>query len=728
MFRSNGVSFHPKAYIFQNEEDGTFIIGSSNLSRSALTSGIEWNLAMKESVEPITFQDAMDHFISTFLNEQTIPVNIETIKNYEKNYENFHKKHPQLAKKWSSLEEKTLMFPINKEQEDGSTDQIIKDPPIEYGTIKPLPVQEDALNSLNQLIEDGYNKAMVVLATGLGKTYLAAFFAKKFQRILFIAHREEILFQAKRSFEKVITNKTAGLYYGHEKNSSANMIFASVGTLSMQKHLNAFKSDDFDLIIIDEFHHAAATTYQRILQYLEPQFLLGITATPDRMDNKDIYGICDGNVAFQMHFLEAVEHNWLSPFKYYGVYDKTDYSKVKWLGSKYDQEELLAVQLRNDMAERILDAWNKYKQSRTLVFCSSIRQAVFLSNYFNNRGHKSIALHSGSSGVDRKEVISKLENKEIDAIFTVDLFNEGIDIPSVDTLLFVRPTESLTVFTQQIGRGLRLHPSKTNCTIIDLIGNYRNADLKLRLFDTGRKETNNTRIVLPIPPATCEMNLDIEVINLFKELAKKRQPRKEKLLYAYQDLKEQLGKRPTYLELHLYGSSESKEYKQEFKSYAGFLNWAEELTEPEKFVYEKYKKWLEEVESTRMERAYKMVVLLTMLQRGIENWSLPITAEQVAPFFKNFYQEKQYRFTIEFSKEKTKGDWLNDEKKLINQIKVMPMSKWSGSSRGLVKFSNNIFKLTFDIEKSDMEILFYFTKEICEYRLHEYFERKENRK
>lgn len=727
LWRSNGVSFHPKAYIFQNDYDGIFIIGSSNLSRSALTTGVEWNIAMKESTEPMIFHEAMEQFIHIFHNEQTIQVNAETIKTYQNHYENFHKENPKLADKWSSLEEKSLMFPTKEDVVTERRPQVVKEPREEYTVIKPLPVQEEALQSLHQLREEGYNKAMVVLATGLGKTYLAAFFAKSFKRILFVAHREEILHQAKQSFEKVIPDKSTGLYYGPEKNSDAEIVFASVVTLSMKRHLSAFNANAFDLIIIDEFHHAAANTYQRVLDYFNPEFLLGITATPDRMDNKDIYGLCDGNVAYQMHFTEAIEKHWLASFKYYGVYDETDYTKVKWLGTKYDREELLTVQLREDMAGKILEAWKEHKQTRTLVFCSSIKQATFLSDYFNQYGFKTIPLHSGQVEVGRKDAISMLEKGEIDAIFTVDLFNEGVDIPAVDTLLFVRPTESLTVFTQQVGRGLRCHHDKTHCMIIDLIGNYRNADLKLRLFDTVRNVQKRTKLVDPIPPELCEINLELNVINLLKELAQKRQPRKEKLLYAYQELKEELGRMPSYLELHFYGSAGSKEYYQEFDSYVGFLYWAKELTVDESIVFEKYKPWLEEVESTGMSKSYKMVVLLAMLGRGVENWHLPITPEQVAPFFKNYYQQKKYRMIIEFSKEKSKGAWLDDETKLINQIKTMPMTKWSGSSKGLVEFRDNEFKLTFEINEKHLGLLYRFTKEICEYRLHEYFERKEQR-
>lgn len=350
------------------------------------------------------------------------------------------------------------------------------------------------------------------------------------------------------------------------------MLFASIFTLSMKKHLNAFSKDEFDLIIIDEFHHAAARSYQRVLDYFEPKFLLGITATPDRNDNKDVYAICGGNVAYKIDFIEAVQHGWLAPFRYYGVYDDTDYSKIKWLGNRYDEAELLQVQLREEMADKILKAWEKYKKTRTLVFCSSIKQADFLSEYFRNQNYRAVSLHSKQKGITRDQAIAMLDKGELDVIFTVDLFNEGVDIPSVDTLLFVRPTESLTVFTQQIGSGLRLHKNKEYCVIIDLIGNYLNADVKLALFDTNREKGQKRKVTLiPTVPENCSIHLDVRAINIIEEMQKKRQPRREKLLLDYQQLKQELGYRPTYLELHLYGRSEAAEYKSEFKSYFGFL-------------------------------------------------------------------------------------------------------------------------------------------------------------
>lgn len=495
----------------------------------------------------------------------------------------------------------------------------------------------------------------------------------------------------------------------------------------MKQHLERFQPDTFDLIIIDEFHHAAANSYQRVLDYFKPQFLLGITATPDRNDNKDVYAICDGNVAYRIDFLEAIQRRWLAPFHYVGVYDDTDYSQLTWLGTRYAEDDLLKVQLREEMAEKILHAWKQHKQTRTLVFCSSIRQAVFLSNYFNKQNYKTVPLHSKQVDVSREKAIKLLEKGELDAIFTVDLFNEGVDIPAVDTLLFVRPTESLTVFTQQIGRGLRLHDGKEKCVIIDLIGNYRNADIKLSVFDTNPDEKKKKKVIEPTLPQVCSFDLDVKVIQLLDEMARKRQPRKQKLYDDYMALKQELGRRPTYFELHLKGGSESSIYKQEFKSYLGFLLWASELSDREQEVFQRYEPWIVEVEKTVMSKSYKMVVLKVMLDRGVDHWFESITPTEAAPGFHAFLIEKEYRKRIDLSDKTGKQLWEYNEDKVSRLIARMPMTKWSGSSKGLIAFENDVFRLTFGIAEEDREMLYHWTKEICEYRLHQYFERKGNR-
>lgn len=586
IYESRGVSFHPKAYLFKTIESSHVIIGSSNLSASAMTRGIEWNVHTPSTVDENLFETAVDEFMKQFLSPNTISLNKETLSRYQDAHRHANREI-SVSQVWDIHEEIEVMFGEQKNQE------IIQEEQTPYRTkqdlVTPRPAQVLALEALEQTKDEDYEKALVVLATGLGKTYLAAFFAKAYPKVLFIAHREEILMQAQASFQHVHPEKTAGIYNGQLKEKDVDFLFASVFTLGTDYHLENFARDEFDLIIVDEFHHAVAPTYERILHYFNPQFLLGITATPDRLDNKDVYSLCDGNVAISIHFLEAIRRNWLAPFVYYGVYDETDYSHLKWYNNAYDEEALLRLQLRKEYAISVLDAWNAHKQTRTIGFCSSVKQAIFLSNFFNEAGYQTIALHGGSDRRTRTHAREQLESGKLDVIFTVDLFNEGVDIPSVDTLLFARPTESLTVFTQQIGRGLRTADGKSHCVVIDLIGNYRNADVKMRVFsEEGNlpRTLNSSALNLP---ESCHFELDLNVIDLIKEMRKKRSPRKQQLVDAFYDLKTDLGKRPTYLAFHLKADADSRAIRQEFGSYIGFLAYAGELTEQEEDAFEQYK-------------------------------------------------------------------------------------------------------------------------------------------
>lgn len=718
LWKSGGASFHPKSYLFRGEEISHLIVGSSNLSRSALTEGVEWNLIAPTSVDEMVFDEATEQFLTHFYANETIPLNKETLLEYKMLHEKANLKRP-ISPVWSEAEETGLML-------GGPQPQEMIETGASYITeLTPRPAQQEALDALDTVIEEEYNRAMAVLATGLGKTYLAAFFAKKFKRVLFVAHRQEILQQAKESFQKVHPNKKSAFYHATEKDTSADFLFASIYTLGSEYHLDQFERDAFDLIVVDEFHHAASPTYRRLLEHFNPQFLLGITATPDRMDNQDVYALCDGNVAISIHFLDAIERNWLAPFRYFGVYDNTDYSKIRWLGNRYDEEELLQAQLREDYAEAVFEAWQKHKQTRTIVFCSTIRQTQFMDQFFRERGIRSMSLSGGTPAEERKAARAQLDSRELEIIFTVDLFNEGVDIPKVDTLLFIRPTESLTVYTQQIGRGLRLADEKDHCVIIDFIGNYRNADLKLSVFNTVPQAKGKAQGVEPLVPANCDFKLELAVVNLLAELRKKRAPRKEALVLAYRELKRELGRRPTYLEFHLQGTADSKAIKQEFGSWFGLLAYAAELNADEIEVWTKHQNWCLEVEKTGMNKSYKMVVLRYMLSKGVESWLEPITPVEVAPYFHEFLTAKQYRLNADFNDVQGRKLRDYDEKKIADLIERMPMTKWSGSAKdGLVTFDEGLFSLNLSPNIEHQRILFDWTKEIAEYRLHAYFERK----
>ncbi|WP_438317214.1 DEAD/DEAH box helicase family protein [Sporosarcina sp. FA9] len=725
LYESRGVSFHPKAYLFRTARNSHVIVGSSNLSASAMMRGIEWSIyAPSSAVDESFFETAVSEFMKQFLSPNTLPINQETIIRYN---EAHRKSNLEIAisEVWANNDEIEVLFGGAEEQET------IFETPTIYTTkqeiVEPRPVQLLALEALQQTREEDYDKALVVLATGLGKTYLAAFFAQDYKKVLFVAHREEILEQAQAAFKHVHPARATGIYNGFSKELDADFLFASVFTLATDYHLKKFRPNEFDLIVVDEFHHAVAPTYERILKYFSPKFLLGITATPDRLDNKDVYSICDGNVAISIHFLEAIRQNWLSPFMYYGVFDKTDYSGLEWRNNSYDEEELLRLQLRSEYADAVLRAWEQEKLTRTIGFCSSVKQAVYLSLHFNKAGYKTIALHGKSERETRLNARKRLELGELDVIFTVDLFNEGVDIPSVDTLLFARPTESLTVFTQQIGRGLRIAEGKSHCVIIDLIGNYRNADMKMRVFTEDGEQPKSLDAAALNLPGTCDFRLDLAVVNLLEEMKRKRSPRKQQLVDAFLKLKTDLGMRPTYLEFHLKADADSRSIKQEFGSYPGLLGYAGELSVLELDAFEKYKKWFQEATGTGMTKSYKMVVLHYMLSRGRDNWLDSATPEDIAPYFHQYLTEKEYRLNTDFSDKQGKELRRFDEKKITSLLIRMPLTKWSGSSKGLVTFQEDVFTIHVTPLSEHMEILYRWTKEICEYRLHAYFERKSKR-
>lgn len=720
LFQSSGQSFHPKAYLFRGERSNHVIVGSSNLSKSALTAGIEWSLHVPTPLEDDLFNIAAEEFMRQFYEERTISLNAETLGIYREKHI-LHNQVTPFSSLWSEQEEQEVMYWSPTEQ------AIVADPPSTYevGTsLTPRPAQVLALKALLESMDEDYDKALAVMATGLGKTYLAAFFAEHFKKVLFIAHREEILIQAKDSFSHVHPSKSAGFYHAKERSLTTDFLFASVQTLTQKHHLDQFDPEAFDLIVVDEFHHATAPSYMRIIEHFTPKFLLGITATPHRLDNKDVFAICDGNVAISIQFLDAIQKQWLAPFKYHGVYDDTDYSQLRWIGSHYDEEQLARVQLRTEMAEKILREWEDKKQSRTIAFCSSIRQSNFLNEHFQATGYRSISLNGATRNDERLLARENLNRGELDIIFTVDLFNEGVDIPNVDTLLFVRPTESLAVFTQQIGRGLRLAEGKDHCVIIDLIGNYKNADVKWAVFSPEFIGQTNPRKIEEALPDGCYFDIDTEIIDLLGFMAKKNMRRKEFLIHQYHELKKELGHRPSYLEFHLQSGADSAMVKREFGTYFNLLKDSGELDENETKALEDYQNWFLEVERTGMTKSYKMVLLRFMLTRGVDEWFLPVQAKDAAKSFHHYLTDKAYRKKIDFSDKQGRELEEFNEMKIASLIQTMPMTKWSGSSNGLVIYADKLFKLNFDIAEEHRSIAYEWTRQICEYRLHTYFEKK----
>ena len=453
-YETNQMRMHAKSYIFKrNTGFSTVYIGSSNLSNPALTEGLEWNLKVTE-------QESFDIV-------KKCEVTFESYWN-SPSFELFDPNNPECVEKLSLELSKKMDFQTYKLHLQCS--------------VRPYPYQQEILDNLEAERDVyGHNKNLVVASTGVGKTIIAAFDFRRFYekypqaRLLFIAHRKEILEQSIQKFREVLNDFNFGdLYVDGNIPAQVDHLFMSIQSFVASDFSKKTTEDFYDFIIVDEFHHAAAKSYQGLLSYYKPQILLGLTATPERLDGKDILEYFDGRIASEMRLAEAIDRKLLSPFLYFGVSDTVDYSKVNWRG-KYDVNQLENIYTAdNKRASLILNTIHKYvtdiDEVHGLGFCISIAHAEYMAKYFNDHGVPSIALSSKSVDDIRDDAKQDLVSGKIRFIFVVDLYNEGVDIPEVNTVLFLRPTESATVFLQQLGRGLRLHPKKECLTVLDFIG------------------------------------------------------------------------------------------------------------------------------------------------------------------------------------------------------------------------------------------------------------------
>lgn len=356
--------------------------------------------------------------------------------------------------------------------------------------ISPNDVQAEVLEELDKTRKNHHNKGLVVLATGLGKTYLSAFDAKALQSksVLFIVHVDHILKQAMNSFQNVIPElfvdpNNYGFYTGNQKDiDGKNVIFSTVQTLTRDANLRRLNPNQFDYVIVDETHHVAAPSYKKILEYFNPRFLLGLTATPDRMDGQDILQYYDNNLVYSIDQSEAIRRGYLSPIIYKAFKDDVDYSNIYWNGRRYDYDDLNKSLMIERRDKSVITKFNELAANkRTIGFCVSIEHAEWCAQHFREHGIDAIAIHSeikGQQGQEyqsAKDLLDAFSKDKHQVAFVVDMLNEGIDIPDVECLLMLRPTESSTVLTQQIGRGLRISPGKENLLVLDFIGNYQTA-------------------------------------------------------------------------------------------------------------------------------------------------------------------------------------------------------------------------------------------------------------
>lgn len=457
--------FHTKGYLFFKDDIVKISIGSSNLTRSAILENKEWNTIFTSSGKGEIYQHIIDDFETLWNSEHSHTINEETLEEYQLLY---------AENKRLEQEKKRIL----KESKVVSIEQI---------KLEPNQMQIAFIKRLKQMQENGAKRALLISATGTGKTYAAAFALRdmKPQRALFLVHREIILKQARKSFKKVFGDtKSLGLYTGSTKELDRDFIFATMQT--MIKHYTEFAKDSFDVVVVDEAHRAGADGYQEIMEYFTPKFMLGMTASPDRLDGFDVYKTFDYNIAHEIRLQEAMRLNLLCPFNYYGITDLFVNGQKK---ENREFENLVSDKRVNFVIEKA----NRYgycgKRLKGLVFCSSVKEADELSKKFAERGFRTAALHSKMkingkkiSGKElenlKEETIQKLEEDDydngLDYIFTFDMFNEGVDIPQVNQVIMLRPTQSPIVFIQQLGRGLRKADGKEYLMVLDFIGNYNN--------------------------------------------------------------------------------------------------------------------------------------------------------------------------------------------------------------------------------------------------------------
>ncbi len=709
-------SFHPKAYIFHYENASEIYIGSSNLSRSALTSGIEWNYRFNSIADNKNYQLFYHTFEDLFFHH-SIVIDDDELRRYSKNW---HK--PAIAKDLAKYD--------HFEEDIDTKVELL---------FQPRGIQIEALCALEDSRAEGASKGLVQAATGVGKTYLAAFDSAKFNRVLFVAHREEILKQAAASFRNVRKSEDYGYFNGKRKDTDKSVIFASVATLGRAEYLKEkyFSEDYFDYIVIDEFHHAVNEQYRKIVNYFKPKFMLGLTATPERMDGKNIYEICDYNVPYEISLKEAINKGILVPFHYYGVYDETDYAGLHLVKGRYDERELTEIYRNNGRRyELIYKHYRKYRSKRALGFCCSRQHAEEMAKEFCNRGIASVAVYSNADGEfseDREKAIEKLKNQEVNVIFSVDMFNEGLDIASIDLVMFLRPTESPIVFLQQLGRGLRTYKGKEYLNVLDFIGNYEKAGKSSFLLGgetavSGKRDGSCSDVEYP---DDCIVDFDVRLIDLFKELDKKSLTVKERIKHEYFRVKELLdGKTPTRMELFTYMEDDVYQYciknakENLFRHYLDYLHGLNELSEEEKELYAGIgKDFLALIETTDMSKVYKMPVLYSFYNHG--DILLEVTEKQVLACWKEFFDKNKnwqdFSDNITYKAYKSMTD-----KQHLAKAKTMPIKFLKASGKGFfIDKEGYALALREDLKAVIRNSAFCdHMKDILEYRTMNYYRRR----
>jgi superfamily II DNA or RNA helicase/diadenosine tetraphosphate (Ap4A) HIT family hydrolase len=602
-------SFHPKSWRFEGPGVGVAWVGSSNVSRSALQQGIEWNLRVDRWRDPAAFVKTREAFSRLW--SSAAPLTSEWVATY------------------SERARRAAVAPLPAGEAEAEP---LTRPPEAH------PVQQQALNALALARAEGKRRALVVMATGLGKTLLAALDAAavggelgRAPRVLFLAHRRELLAQAAKALRLVLRERQPtlriGWYAEGRSELDAEVVVASIQTIGRAEHLDRLAGQRFDYVVVDEAHHAEAVTYRRILARISAGFLLGLTATPDRADEGDIVGLFDDHVAFRADLGVGIQVGRLVPFDYFGLKDTVDYSfeNIPWRNRRFDPEALeRAVQTEQRM-QVFWEAWRARPGTRSLVFCCSIAHADYVRRWLGARQVRVRLVYSGAGSDDRSMALAELEAGQIDAVCAVDLFNEGVDVPHVDRVVMLRPTESPVLFLQQLGRGLRIAEGKDRLTVIDFVGNHRVFLDRVRtLLSLGGREGALRALVAAAGelklPTGCSVAIELEAIALLERLLPRGASEVERV---YRELYAARGKRPRIGELFRMNLSPST-LRAAHGAWFDFVSAEQHLTEPEQQVHASAGRWFGELETSPMTKCFKMIVLQALIEEDALRTGLPL--------------------------------------------------------------------------------------------------------
>ncbi|MDM7857353.1 DEAD/DEAH box helicase family protein [Thiopseudomonas acetoxidans] len=708
------TSFHLKSYIFTQNKNakiikGSAFIGSNNISRTALTHAYEWS--WRHDWQPPEDSSAAQEFVKIrhafaqlFDEPSCVSLTADWIDTYS-------------VRRQINL---PLLAPIS-----GFIDENIEQP-------SPNSVQVEALQALLETRTEGFSRGLVVLATGMGKTWLAAFDALQMQakRVLFVAHREEILLQAQSVFNRVHPNAHTGLFQGALKEHEADFVFASVQSLSKPEALQRFSIKHFDYIVVDEFHHASAPSYRSIIKHFNPQFLLGLTATPERTDQADILSLCDNNLVFERNLVHGINAQLLAPIHYYGIYDEyVDYQEIPWRSGRFEPAQIEFAFATQKRAKHIYQHWLKHKQTRTLGFCISQKHADYMSQYFQQQGVRAGAVYAGSQ-LTRHAALSQLAQGQLEVIFSVDMFNEGTDLPALDTVLMLRPTESKIIFLQQLGRGLRLsqETNKTHVVVLDFLGNHHsflNSPAAL-LGEKDRNTVLNTiRQQQPIQLAEgCFINFAPKIVGFWEKLARKIGSTAAE---DYQQLRDELGHRPTATEFFHKGYDLAKMRKQA-GSWLALVAKQEEDALFKQLLSEHGEFFAKGVETTSMNKSFKGFLYQAFLDlSGVQE---PVATTQLAKRSRQLLEHRpdDLRNELPQSIQQASAEsrpWLSYWRK--NPIFYSCQQDKNSSQAWFIEHGNS-FALNFTVTPELQEIFADYFQELIDLRLAQYFARKKKSK